>query len=54
MTEVRVAIVAITRHGAAIASRLAPQIPEAEVIVSEKQANILVISPIRAGCIRGR
>jgi cobalt-precorrin 5A hydrolase len=41
MTEVRVAIVAITRHGAAIASRLAPQIPEAEVIVSEKQATYL-------------
>ncbi|WAK01644.1 cobalamin biosynthesis central domain-containing protein [Methylobacter sp. YRD-M1] len=41
MTEVRVAIVAITRHGAAIASRLAPQIPEAEVIVSEKQAEYL-------------
>jgi cobalt-precorrin 5A hydrolase len=41
MTEVRVAIVAITRHGAAIASRLAPQIPEAEVIVSEKQAEQL-------------
>ncbi|MEF3074634.1 cobalamin biosynthesis central domain-containing protein [Methylobacter sp. Wu1] len=38
MTEVRVAIVAITKHGAAIASRLAPQIPEAEVVVSEKQA----------------
>lgn len=41
MTEVRVAIVAITKHGAAIASRLAPQIPEAEVIVSEKQAEQL-------------
>lgn len=41
MTEVRVAIVAITKHGAAIASRLAPQIPEAEVVVSEKQAEQL-------------
>ena len=41
MTEVRVAIVAITKHGAAIASRLAPQIPEAEVVVSEKQAELL-------------
>jgi cobalt-precorrin 5A hydrolase len=41
MTEVRVAIVAITKHGAAIASRLAPQIPEAEVVVSEKQAEYL-------------
>ncbi len=41
MIEVRVAIVAITKHGAAIASRLAPQIPEAEVVVSEKQAENL-------------
>lgn len=41
MTEVRIAIVAITKHGAAIASRLAPQIPEAEVVVSEKQAEHL-------------
>lgn len=41
MNEVRVAIVAITKHGAAIANRLAPQIPEAEVVVSEKQAEHL-------------
>jgi len=41
MTEVRVALVAITKHGAAIASRLAPQLPEAEVVVSEKQAEHL-------------
>ncbi|MDX8129969.1 MULTISPECIES: cobalamin biosynthesis central domain-containing protein [Methylomonas] len=41
MNDVRVAIVAITKHGAAIASRLAPQIPEAEVVVSEKQAEHL-------------
>lgn len=41
MNDVRVAIVAITKHGAAIASRLAPQIPEAEVVVSEKQAGHL-------------
>ncbi len=41
MNEVRVAIVAITKHGAAIASQLAPQIPEAEVVVSEKQAENL-------------
>lgn len=41
MTKVRVAIVAITKHGAAIASRLAPQIPEAEIVVSEKQAEHL-------------
>ena len=38
MSEVRVAIIAITKHGAAIANRLAPQLPEADVIVSEKQA----------------
>lgn len=41
MTETRVAIVAITKHGAAIASRLAMQIPEAEVVVPEKQAENL-------------
>lgn len=41
MSETRVAIVAITKHGAAIASRLAPQIPEAEVVVSAKQAENL-------------
>lgn len=41
MNEVRVAIVAITKHGAAIATRLAPQIPEAEVVVSAKQAELL-------------
>ena len=45
MTEVRVAIVAITKHGAAIASRLAPQIPEATVVVSEKQADNLADFP---------
>ncbi|MBS3964809.1 MAG: cobalamin biosynthesis protein CbiG [Methylomonas sp.] len=41
MSEVRVAIVVITKHGAAIASRLAPQIPEACVVVSEKQQDQL-------------
>ena len=41
MNEVRVALVAITKHGAAIASRLAAQLPEAEVVVSEKQAEHL-------------
>ena len=41
MNEVRVAIVAITKHGASIASRLAPLIPEADVVVSEKQATNL-------------
>lgn len=41
MHDVRVAIIAITKHGAAIASRLAPQIPEAEVVVSAKQAEHL-------------
>lgn len=41
MNDVRVAIIAITKHGAAIASRLAPQIPEAEVVVSAKQAEHL-------------
>lgn len=41
MTEIRVAIVAITKHGAGIASRLALLIPEAEVVVSEKQAEHL-------------
>lgn len=41
MNEVRVAIIAITKHGAAIASRLALQLPEAEVIVSEKQVENL-------------
>ena len=45
MTEVCVAIVAITKHGAAIASRLAPQISEAEVVVSEKQAENLADFP---------
>ncbi|WP_347987759.1 cobalamin biosynthesis central domain-containing protein [Methylomonas sp. AM2-LC] len=38
MTETRVAIIAITKHGAAIASRLATLIPESVVVVSEKQA----------------
>ncbi len=32
MTDIRVAIIAITKHGAAIASRLAPLIPEAVVV----------------------
>ncbi|MDD1620733.1 MAG: cobalamin biosynthesis protein CbiG [Methylococcaceae bacterium] len=41
MNEVRVALVAITKHGAGIATRLAPQLPEAEVVVSEKQAEHL-------------
>lgn len=34
----RVALVAITKHGAALLQRLAPKLPEAEVIVSEKFA----------------
>ncbi|MDP3361956.1 MAG: cobalamin biosynthesis central domain-containing protein [Methylobacter sp.] len=41
MTEVRVALVAITKHCADIDSRLALQLPEAEVVVSEKQAEHL-------------
>lgn len=41
MSEIRVAIVAITKHGAAIASRLAMALPEAEVVASEKQAGEL-------------
>lgn len=36
--RVRVAIVAITKHGVAQAAALAPNLPEAEVIVSEKFA----------------
>lgn len=34
----RVALVAITRHGAGLVQRLAPHLPEAEVIVAEKFA----------------
>ncbi|MGD0960186.1 MAG: cobalamin biosynthesis central domain-containing protein [Methylomonas sp.] len=41
MSETRVAIIAITRHGAEIAGRLAAHIPEAEIVVSEKQAAYL-------------
>lgn len=36
--QTRVALVAITRHGAGLVQRLAPRLPEAEVIVAEKFA----------------
>jgi cobalt-precorrin 5A hydrolase len=36
MTTPRVALVAITRHGAALLQRLAPRLPEADVIVAGK------------------
>ena len=38
---VRVALVAITKHGAALLRRLAPKLPEADVIVSDKFAGQL-------------
>ncbi|NOT86257.1 MAG: cobalamin biosynthesis protein CbiG [Methylococcaceae bacterium] len=41
MNNTRVALVAITKHGTAIANHLAPQIPECEVVVSAKQAEFL-------------
>ena len=37
-TQPRVALVAITKHGADLARRLAPRLPEAEVVVAEKFA----------------
>lgn len=37
----RVALVAITKHGAALLQRLAPKLPEAEVIVADKFAGEL-------------
>lgn len=45
MTAPRVALVAITKHGAALARRLAPQLPEAEVVVAEKFAALLAGVP---------
>lgn len=45
MTPPHVALVAITRHGAALAQRLAPRLPEAEVIVAEKFAEQLAGVP---------
>lgn len=40
VSEVRIAIVAITKHGAAAAGRLAERLPQAEVIVSAKFAGL--------------
>jgi len=45
MTAPRVALVAITKHGAGLARRLAPRLPEAEVIVAEKFADQLTGIP---------
>lgn len=45
MTAPRVALVAITKHGAGLARRLAPRLPEAEVIVAEKFAEQLTGIP---------
>jgi cobalt-precorrin 5A hydrolase len=44
-TQPRVALVAITKHGAGLARRLAPRLPEAEVIVAEKFADQLAGVP---------
>lgn len=38
MSRPRVAIVAITKHGASIAAKLAPKLPEAHLVASEKVA----------------
>lgn len=45
MTAPRVALVAITKHGAGLAQRLAPRLPEAEVIVAQKFAEQLTGIP---------
>lgn len=44
-TQPRVALVAITKHGTGLARRLAPRLPEAEVIVAEKFAEQLTGIP---------
>jgi cobalt-precorrin 5A hydrolase len=50
MTEPRVALIAITKHGAARARQLAPQLPAASVVVSEKFAATMqgLTNPVQA------
>jgi len=54
----RIALVAITKHGANRVSQLAEKIPEAEVIVSEKFADLMSAVPnkviIYAGALRAQ
>lgn len=52
-TAARVALVAITKHGANRVSELAEKIPEAEVIVSEKFADLMSAVPNKVNVYSG-
>lgn len=52
-TTPRIGMVAITKHGAAQVAELAPRMPEAEVIVSEKFGNVMQNLPNKVNVYTG-